>query len=94
MTDQDEQITIAINKLTEKLSAALLHELLLLPDELQLNLVLIKSTQLMLANILCQVADSQEELEKIVELQGIEIKALTYSCAATGFSDKFELPKH
>ncbi len=95
MTDiQDEQITNAINTLTEKISVSLLHELLQLPPELQLNLVLIKSTQLMLANILCQVADSREELEKIVELQGAQIKSLTYSCADSGFSDKFDRLKH
>ena len=92
--NQDEFITNAINNLTEKLSIILLEEFLKLPNELQINLVLIKSSQLLLANILCQVATSIEELEKIAEEQKIELKELIFNCAYTGFSDKFEINKH
>ncbi len=96
MTDsnQDELITNAINGMTEKLSRVLLQEFLKLPSELQINIVLIKSAQLLLANILCQVSANKGELEKICIDQGVEIKELTLNCAFTGFSDKFDLNKH
>lgn len=92
--NQDESITNEINNITEKLSNALLQEFLSLPKELQLNIILIKSAQLLLANILCHVATTKEELEYIADGQGIEIKELTFNCAFTGFSDKFDLKKH
>ena len=90
----DESITNAINNITEKLSSLLLQEFLQLPKELQINIVLIKSAQLLLANILCHVATTKEELENIADAQGIEMKELTFNCAFTGFSDKFNIKKH
>jgi hypothetical protein len=96
MTDEshDELITNAINALTEKLSKVLLQDFLKLPSELQMNIILIKSAQLLLANVLCHVATNKEELESISNDQGAEIKELTFNCAFTGFSDKFDLNKH
>lgn len=95
MTDnQEELITNAINTLTENLSKVLLQEFLKLPTELQMNIILIKSAQLLLANILCHVATSKNELEKVVDEQGVEMKELTFNCAFTGFSDKFDFNKH
>lgn len=91
---QDESITDAINTITDKLSKVLLEEFLKLPTELQINIILIKSSQLLLANILCHVTANKEELEKISNDQGAEIKELTFHCAFTGFSDKFDLNKH
>ena len=92
--NQDESITNAINNITEKLSNLLLQEFLQLPKELQINIVLIKSAQLLLANILCHVAITKEELENIADAQGAEMKELTFNCAFTGFSDKFNIKKH
>lgn len=96
MTDEikDELITNAINSITEKLSNILLQEFLKLPTELQMNIVLIKSAQLLLANVLCHVATNNEELEKISDDQGIEMKELIFNCAFSGFADKFDLNKH
>lgn len=96
MTDvnQDELVTNAINAMTEKLSKVMLQEFLALPTELQMNIVLIKSAQLLLANILCHVTTNQNELEKVVDEQAVEIKELTLNCAFTGFSDKFNVNKH
>lgn len=90
----DELITQSVNSITEKLSNVLLQEFLKLPNELQLNVILIKSTQLLLANIYCHVAMSMEELEKIIDSQAHEIKELTLNCAFSGFSQKFTLDKH
>jgi hypothetical protein len=92
--NQDELITNAINNITEKLSSLLLQEFLKLPKELQINIVLLKSAQLLLANILCHVATTKEELENITDNQGVEMKELTFNCAFTGFSDKFDINKH
>lgn len=92
--NQEELLTNAINKLTEKLSVLLLKELLKLPEELQTGFVLIKTAQLLLSNILCQVASNKEGLEKIAQEQGEEIKELTINCAYAGFADKFEINKH
>jgi hypothetical protein len=96
MTDdsRDELLTNAINTITEKLGEVLLREFLKLPEELQMNIVLIKSAQLLLANILCQAAQGKDELEKIAEDQGAEMKELTFTCAFTGFADKFNINKH
>ncbi len=90
----DEAITQAINQLTEKLSHVLLQDFLELSDELQLNIVLIKSGQLLLANILCHVAANRDELEKIADEQGGDLKELAMTCAYTGFADKFGGHKH
>lgn len=90
----EESITNAINNITEKLSNVLLQEFLQLPKELQINIVLIKSSQLLLANILCHVAATKVELENIADAQGVEVKELTFNCAFTGFSDKFDIKKH
>ena len=92
--DQDELIANEINHITEKLSNVLLQEFLKLPKKLQLNIVLIKSAQLLLSNILCHVASTKEELENIADHQGVEIKELTFNCAFTGFSNKFNINKH
>lgn len=91
---QDELITNAINTITENLSKNLLQEFLKLPTELQMNIVLIKSSQLLLANILCHVAINKDELDKISEMQGMELKELIVNCAFSGFSDKFALNKN
>lgn len=90
----DESIANAINNITEKLSNVLLQEFLQLPKELQMNIVLIKSSQLLLANVLCHVATTQAELEGVADVQGGEIKELTFTCAFTGFSEKFAVGKH
>ncbi len=90
----DELITNAINRLTEKMGKVLLKDFLKLPKELQMNIVLIKAAQLLLANILCQVATDPDELEKISEEQAIEIKELVFNCAYTGFASKFKFNKH
>lgn len=92
--NQDELITNAINTITQKLSNVLLQEFLKLPNELQLNIVLIKSAQLLLANILCHVAATQVELENMANNQGAEMKELTFNCAFTGFREKFDINKH
>lgn len=94
MDKNDELITDAINTITEKLSKVLLDDFLQLPKELQLNIILIKSAQLLLANILCHVADNKEELEKISDDQGLELKDLTFNCAFMAFTHKFDLNKH
>lgn len=96
MSTEDQTITItnAVNRITEKLSGVLLQEFLKLPAESQVNIVLIKSAQLLLANILCHVAITKEELEMISTDQAMQIKELTNHCAFTGFSDKFDLKKH
>jgi len=91
---EDEQIAHAINSITEKMSKVLLDEFLKLPKEVQINLVLIKATQLLLANILCQVAHDIEEFKKLIEDQGLEIKELAINCAYSGFSGKFNVNKH
>jgi hypothetical protein len=92
--NQDELITNAINNITEKLSSELIKEFLKLPTELQINMILIKTAQLLLANILCHVATTLEELKSIADGQGIEIKELTLNCAFSGFSNKFNINKH
>ena len=71
------------------MSEALLQEFMKLDEEMQLNLVLIKSTQLLLANILCQIATNKNELIKVTDEQGREIKELTLNCAHTGFANNF-----
>jgi len=91
---QEERATDAINQLTGKVSNTLLEEFRQLPDDVQLNIVLIKTVQLLLANVLCHVAVNRDELENIVNAQGDEIKELTYTCASTAFTDKFDMSKH
>lgn len=92
--NHDDSITDAINTITEKLSNVLLEEFLKLPKELQINIILIKSSQLLLANILCHVATTKEELQSITDAQGAEMNELTFNCAFTGFPDKFDVNKH
>lgn len=94
MENQDEIITNTINNMTEKLSSVMLQEFLNLPKELHINMILIKSAQLLLANILCHVATNKDELENITNDQGTEIKELTFNCVLTGFSNKFNISKH
>lgn len=91
---EDELITNAINNITEKLSVLLLNEFLKLPTKHQINLILMKSSQLLLANILCQIAVNRDELAEIIDNQATEIKELTLNCAFTGFFEKFEMIKH
>ena len=91
---QDEMILNAINKITEKLSKMLLREFLKLAPELQMNLVMIKSSQLLLANILCHVANNKDELMKIVDEQGGDMRELVFNCAYSGFAHKFDSNKH
>lgn len=92
---RDNDVLInAINTITAKLSDELLQEFLNLPDEAQKNLVLIKTAQLLLANVLCQVSVDREELEVITNSQHGEIKELVFNCAVTGFSKKFGLINH
>jgi hypothetical protein len=92
--NQDEIISNAINLLTEKMSEVLLQEFLKLPADQQLNIVLIKSAHLLLANILCNIASNNEELEKIISAQGEDIKELTHTCAISAFADKFKISAH
>jgi hypothetical protein len=92
--NQDEAITNAINSITGKISYVLLQNFLILPNELQLNVVLLKSVQLLLVNILCQVATTNDELTDIGNVQGSEIKELTINCTYAGFADKFSINKH
>lgn len=91
---QDELLAVAINTITEKASKILLDEFLKLPADMQLNLVLIKAAQLLLANVLCQVVQNEEELNRILEDQGPEIKFLTLDCAHSAFPEKFPSRKH
>jgi hypothetical protein len=91
---ENEKLVNAINHLTEKLSVVLLDEFLQLPDDQQKNIVLIKATQLLLANVLCQVAVDKPELDTITDLQADELKELISDCIATGFADKFSQSRH
>ncbi|MBA3660325.1 MAG: hypothetical protein H0W64_01210 [Gammaproteobacteria bacterium] len=91
---QDELISNAINNITEKLSILMLEEFIKLPQTLQMNLILMKSSQLLLANIICHVTADESELSEVVEKQGAEVKELTLNCAITGFSDKFKIQRH
>lgn len=90
----DDVITDTINYLTEKISRLLLDEFLKLDKTLQINLVLIKSSQLLLANVLCQVASNIDQLHDLLNAQITEIKNLTINCAYTGFTEKFKVIKH
>ena len=92
--NQDELVTDAINNLTEKVSTLLLQEFLKLPEELQVTVVLVKSAQLLLANVLCQVAEDRKELEVLIAEQNDEVKELTLNCAFSGYMHKFEVNKH
>jgi hypothetical protein len=92
--DQEEPITQAINTITEKLGNLLLKEFMQLPEELHLNVILIKSSQLLLANVLCHVAANKTELTDLADHQAVEVKELTFNCAFSGFANKFEVNKH
>ena len=82
------------HELTQKTSETLLKEFLKLPKDAQTNLVLIKSSQLLLSNILCQVVSDIEELEMMINEQDNDIRELTLNCATTAFADKFNIKKH
>lgn len=84
----------AINSITAKLSDELLQEFLNLPNEAQKNLVLLKIVQLLLANVLCQIAIDIEELELLAANQSSELNELILNCAATGYAKKFGLVNH
>lgn len=92
--DENELFADAINNITEKLSAELIKEYSKLPADLQKGLVLIKSAQLLLANVLCQVAIDRDELEMIAQEQGAEMNQLIFDCAVIGFSSKFGIVNH
>lgn len=96
MTDktQEERATDAINGLTSIVSNALLEGFNELPNDLQLNVVMIKTVQLLMANVLCHVAANKQEFDDIVTVQGSEIAELSYACAQTAFAEKFGLNKH
>lgn len=96
MTDDKEQddLSDAINDLTDKVSNVLLKEYMDLPQDMQIGLVLIQTSQLLLANVLCHVALNAEELEGLISEQSSEIRELTLHCARAGFSDKFHFEKH
>ena len=91
---REEEITDAINNITSSLSKLLLNEFLKLPKELQIGLVLTRTTQLLMANILCQVADSNNELDQLMNEHISELKDLTLKCAAVGYAKKFNISKH
>lgn len=91
---QEERATDAINELTSSISDALLEGFNQLPQDLQLNVVMIKTVQLLLANVLCHVAQSKAEFDDIVTVQGAEITDLAYACANTAFAGKFGINKH
>jgi hypothetical protein len=91
---ENEKLIQAINVLTEKTSAVLLDSFLDLGEDQQKNIVLIKASQLLLANVLCQVASDKEELDTIADMQGEEIKELISDCVTTGFAEKFSPIKH
>lgn len=96
MTDEKAQddLSDAINDLTDKVSTVLLKEYMDLPQEMQIGLVLIQTTQLLLANILCHVALNADELQGLINEQSDEIRELTMHCAHAGFGDKFKFEKH
>lgn len=91
--DEDELVT-AINSITETISHEMLKKFLTLPSSQQKSFVLIKSSQLLLANILCQAASTEEELRELLSTQGEELKELTLDCAISGYGKKFQLKKH
>lgn len=91
---QEERATDAINDLTSEVSDALLAGFNQLPKDLQLNVVMIKTVQLLLANVLCHVAGNKQEFDDIVTVQGAEISELSYACANTAFAEKFGMNKH
>lgn len=91
---QHELLTDAVNKITQSVSEVLLKEFLKLPENQQISFVLIKSAQLLLANVLCQVAMDKDELETVANAQGVELKELTLDCATSGFGEKFTTNKH
>lgn len=92
--DENELFLNAINQITERLSEVLLQEYLKLPEKLQKSLVLTKSSELLLANVVCQIAMNRQELSQIVEELGEDMKELIESCAVSGFAEKFEIHKH
>ena len=83
-----------INIITSQLSKTLLTEFLKLPKEARTGLVLVKSAQLLMANSLCQVVDSKDELEQLIAEHTAEIKTLTLKCAQIGFSRILSSVKH
>lgn len=91
---QEERATDAINALTGKVSNTLLEEFNQLPQDMQLNVVMIKTVQLLLANVLCHVAVDRAEFDQLVDAQGDEVKELTLTCANTAFAEKFGMGKH
>ena len=94
MATLSKSMANAINNITEKISNQLLEEFLKLPHNLQKNVVPIKSAQLLLANILCSVAETKEELDQLSNYQLDELKHLITDCAMTGFAKKFGVIKH
>ena len=91
---QEELAADMINNLTSKVSHVLLKEFNQLPQELQLNVVMIKTVQLLLANVLCHVAGNKDELDGLISVQGEEVGELVQTCANMAFPEKFGLIKH
>jgi hypothetical protein len=83
-----------INTITSQLNKTLVSEFLKLPKEAQTGLVLTKSVQLLLANVLCQVTDSKDELEQLLADHTAAIKTLTLRFAQLEFSRKFTTVTH
>jgi hypothetical protein len=83
-----------VNHLTAKISEVLQVEFNKLPADMQLNIVMIKTVQLLMANVLCHVAADKEELDQLLSIQGEEIAELTRMCANMAFTEKFGLNKH
>ena len=94
MSDENELYLQTINTLTEIVSDRLLEEFLKLPEKIQKNVILIKVAELLLANILCHVAKSNEELTDITTQELVELKELISDCAMTGFANKFGKQTH
>lgn len=92
----EEQLALidAINSINESVSQEMLKKFLSLPSSQRTNLVLIKSSQLLLANVLCQVAANEEELHELLSAQELELKELTLDCAMSGYGEKFQFNKH
>lgn len=90
----EEMVSDAINMITERASRVVIDEFVKLPSDLQMNVVLVKSAQLLLANVLCQVASNMEELDALLETQSDDMKELTMSCAVSAFTDKFSINTH
>lgn len=94
MHDEHEIYAEVINAITERLSALLIKRYEKLPEELQKGLVLVRSVQLLLANIICQVALNKNELDMLANAQNDDMKELIETCAVIKYAHKFGIVKH